>query len=299
MVHQRLVHHFTPHHHEDGGHHLAHGVSLLALVIYLQVLIIFGAGLWLIKLKAPQILGTASYGVDQIVALTNARRAENGLQPLVFSSQLAQAAQAKANDMLVSDYWAHTSPSGKSPWSFIITSGYRYIFAGENLARDFSDAASVVAAWMNSPSHRSNILDKNFKEIGVAVTNGKLQGREGILVVQMFGSQISQIPTSEPLVQASPTPEISPIPTFRFTPEPVVVASAANQTVTVLASQQFSITKIGSLALVGLIFFLFVLEVIVSVRRADLTLRSGVIAHLGLLAFVLLALWYAVGGAIL
>ena len=323
MIRQRLVHHFVPHQHSAvdgdgaGEHHRAHGASLGALFAYLQIFIVLVGGFYLIAIKAPQILGTASFGADQIVSLTNGRRAENGLPPLSANGQLAQAATQKASDMFGSNYWAHNSPSGKTPWSFIVAAGYRYVFAGENLARDFNDATSVVSAWMNSPSHRSNILDKNFKEIGVAVSSGKLDGREGILVVQMFGSQVSQIPTSEKLAEVSPKPqpsaspaaiaqiqpspvtEVSPIPSQFATPVSVAVFQTEAETATVLASRQFSIAKAVSLVFVGLIFLLFALEVLVSVRRADLSVRSGVIAHLGFLGFVLLALWYAVGGAIL
>ena len=203
---KKVAHHFIPHLKEDGLHHRAKALNLSYLASYLSILVLFGSGLYLIKLKAPQILGQVTFSSDQIVALTNGKRAQSGLAALSFNGQLSQAASAKAQDMYAADYWAHNSPSGKTPWSFISASGYRYLYAGENLARDFSDASSVVEAWMASPSHRSNILDDHFKEIGVAVASGDLEGREVILVVQMFGTPVSQIPTQQPLVQASPVP---------------------------------------------------------------------------------------------
>ena len=68
--------------------------------------------------------------------------------------------------MFSKNYWAHFAPDGStSPWDFIHQSGYNYIFAGENLAKGFTDANSVVAAWMNSPSHRENILSNKYKDV--------------------------------------------------------------------------------------------------------------------------------------
>jgi hypothetical protein len=174
---------------------------------------------------------------------------------------------------------------------------------------------------MDSPSHRSNLLDKNFKEIGVAVSNGKLGGKDGSLVVQMFGSRISAIPNPAPVVAASPTTQptpatagtqikVSPTPVASIaqTPSPseapvAIVAPPINlepQPITpILATRQFSIAKMGSLGLVGFIFLLFSLEAVVAFRNTNMRVRGELVAHLALLGFVLIALWYAVGGAIL
>lgn len=323
----RFSKHFIVHDHEDGRWHHAHALSLAALFAYLQIFLIVVAGLYFIRMRAPQILGTASYSADQIIALTNQKRAESGLPALSTNGLLAQAAAAKAADMFVDNYWAHNSPSGKTPWSFIAAAGYKYVYAGENLARDFGDPDSVVNAWMASPSHRSNLLDRNFKEIGVAVSDGKLEGREGILVVQMFGSAISLVPVEQNLAQVLPTPQPSPTGTGQLKAKPsplpsVVVSPTPSPTptqvpvavvnppasvnlgsvpvpATVLASRQFSIAKGITLALVGFMFLLFALEVLMVARRSHLKLRPGVLAHLGLLGFLLLVIWYAVQGAVI
>lgn len=314
MIGKKVAAGFIPHFHDDGGHHRAHAISLASLFVYLQLFILVFAGFYFIRIKAPHILGTVSFSAEQIVSLTNTKRGENGLQALLPNSLLSKAAAAKAADMLANDYWAHNSPSGKTPWSFITAAGYRYVFAGENLARDFADSGSVVNAWMNSPSHRSNLLDKNFKEIGVAVADGKLGGREGTLVVQMFGAGVSQIPPPAPLVEVGPSPQSagakeaiqageSPAP--EATPVAVVnIGPGTNQEnlsqpVTVLASRRFSIAKGVSLGLVSFIFGLFAVEALVTIRRTNVSLKPGVVAHLGFLAFVLFAVWYAVQGAIL
>ena len=82
-------------------------------------------------------------------------------------------------------------------------------------------------------------------------------------------------------------------------PGPATGAVSNPTEVTVLATKQFSIAKGAALGLVSFIFLLFALEIVVTLRRADVRLRSGIIAHLALLAFVLFAVWYAVQGAII
>lgn len=284
-------------------HHRAHALSHASLFIYLQVLIFATAALYFLRLSAPQILGQVTFSAGQIITLTNEQRVAQGLSALTYNSFLAQGAGAKAADMFANDYWAHNSPSGRTPWSFITEAGYKYIFAGENLARDFNDPQSAVGAWMGSPSHRSNILDKNFREIGVAVSSGKLTGREGILVVQMFGTSV-QVPvrTAEseaPVAAAKTPPAPEATPALEATPQGETLISQPEGGVAVLAGRQFSIAKGISLALVGFIFLLFLLEVLVTAKRAHVSLKPGVIAHLAILGFILFAVWYAVGGAIL
>lgn len=325
MIHRKLARHFVPHHHEDGEQHHAHALTLPALFAYFQIFVFLIAGLYFVKVRAPQVLGVASFSASEIISLTNVQRVQNGLGPLTYNSLLASAAAAKAQDMFTVNYWAHNSPLGKTPWVFITGAGYKYVYAGENLARDFNDAPSVVNAWMNSPSHRENILDANFKEIGVAVESGKLTGIDGILVVQMFGTPVSGLPTAT-LAQASPTPVpspaasgqaagqqvalTSPVPTPSATPVPIAItnpienvnlepAGAQGSQAAILASRQFSISRIATLVIVGFIFLLFAIEVLFVVKRDNLELRPGVVAHMGMLGFVLLVIWYAVEGAII
>lgn len=304
----RFAHHFVPHHHPDtdehhpstssglGETHRGHALSNTALFAYFLIFAITVSAFWLVRIKAPQILGTATYSADQIIELTNVKRAENGLPPLKSNSKLATAAQAKASDMFSNNYWAHFSPQGKTPWQFIKSVGYRYIYAGENLARDFNDAQSVVNAWMASPTHRSNMLDKNFKEIGVDVETGNLTGREGVLVVQMFGSSVSQVPANKPIAKNPNNSNLSQTPVQGETEEVQVVQES--QAATVLASRQFSIAKGISFALIGFVFLLFVVEVAVASKKAHVSVGSSTWAHMGLLGLVLFAVWYAVQGIV-
>lgn len=123
-----------------------------------------------------------------LVDLANQDRTQNGvIAPLVINNLLTQAAQLKAEHMAENGYFAHNSPDGLTPWYWIRQAGYRFTHAGENLAVKFSDSEAVNSAWMNSASHRANILNGNFSEIGVALSQGIYKGQNTTFVVQMFG----------------------------------------------------------------------------------------------------------------
>lgn len=284
---KHLHHHFIPHQHH-GVQSRAHAISPAALLVYLQLIAVFAFGFYIIKIAKPAVLGTATFGATEIITLTNAQRNQNGLPKLVENKKLDQAAASKAVDMFANDYWAHYSPQGKSPWNFINGAGYKYTYAGENLARDFDDANSVVVAWMNSPSHRSNMLDTNFREVGVAVAGGRLGGREGTLVVQMFGANPGS-PVAEKVDGRQSTVDSQP--------QTNQVAGESNFNPASLGTK-FGMAKFVSIGLVGFIFLLFVFEILVSFKMAHLQVQTAVFAHLLVLGFVLAALWYSTAGAI-
>jgi uncharacterized protein YkwD len=124
---------------------------------------------------------------DKVVGLANQDRISHGFQPFQVNDALVRAAQGKANDMAENAYFAHTSPKGVTPWYWIAQSGYDYHFAGENLAIHFTDAEEQEKAWMASIKHRENILSPKYQDIGVSVRHTVQNGREAIIVVQMFG----------------------------------------------------------------------------------------------------------------
>lgn len=128
-----------------------------------------------------------AYSSSEVLDLVNKSRTEAGLSSLTINAELAVAANAKALDMIDNSYFAHISPNGKTPWDFIKDTGYDYSFAGENLAIGYTNAQELHTAWMNSPSHRENIMGPNYQEIGISVQGGEYQGVETTVVVQMFG----------------------------------------------------------------------------------------------------------------
>lgn len=129
------------------------------------------------------------------LAETNAHRAKAGAPQLVANAKLAAAAQAKLNDMFTQQYFEHIGPDGKGPAEWVQQSGYAYIAVGENLALgNFDGDAALVNAWMASPGHRANLLNKNFVEIGIAVGQGTFEGEKTWLAVQTFGTPTSACP---------------------------------------------------------------------------------------------------------
>jgi len=142
-----------------------------------------------------------------LVDLTNQNRQQNNLASLTVNPTLVAAAQAKANDEAIKGYFAHVSPQGIDSWYWFKQAGYNFTYAGENLAVDFSDSADVVTAWMNSPTHRANILDGHYTEIGIATAQGMYEGHPTIFVVQEFGSpaETATAPISEQVLPSEPT----------------------------------------------------------------------------------------------
>ncbi|MCL4400149.1 CAP domain-containing protein [Patescibacteria group bacterium] len=178
---------FIPH---EGNDHQPHILRKDSIV--LMGMIIFAVEA-LFVLRSLGIIST-----DQLTALilpnalvdeTNAVRISDELLPLKTNALLELAAQDKANDMAKNSYFAHTSPAGLTPWYWFQKVGYNFEYAGENLAVNFLDSKDVINAWMNSPSHRANILNNHFKEIGIATAKGTYDGKPAVFAVQLFGTQ--------------------------------------------------------------------------------------------------------------
>ncbi len=165
---------------------------------------------------------------DNILSLTNQSRQGASVAPLNHNNLLAQAAQAKADDMLAQQYFSHTTPDGRSPWDFITAAGYKFQAAGENLAVNFLQAEEVSAAWMNSPGHRANLLNPAFKEVGIGIASGNFQGNNVTFVVQEFGAPVSQAviaaapatPAPQPAPAPAPAPKPQPAPAPKPQPKP-------------------------------------------------------------------------------
>ena len=171
--------------------------------------------------QSASLLGLIpSFDSRDIVKSTNEARMANNLPALSPNTQLDLAASEKLNDMALQEYFAHTSPSGITPWYWIKDSQYKYSVAGENLAIGFVTAKDTVQAWLNSPSHRANLLNNQYQDIGVAVKSVEINNREGILVVQMFGKPSGQVVVITKI--PSPSPLNRPTISTRATPNLVL-----------------------------------------------------------------------------
>ena len=139
-----------------------------------------------------------------LVDLANEDRSSSDLGTLKVNPKLVAAAQAKADHMAANGYFAHNAPDGKTSWYWFRQAGYAYAYAGENLAVNFSDSVDVEQAWMNSPTHRANIMNGQFTEVGIATAVGEYKGKKTIFVAQMFGTP------STGVAQAAPTRAVVP-----------------------------------------------------------------------------------------
>lgn len=301
----KLAHFFLPH---PDTHKKAHLLSNKALIVYILLFLTLNFGIHKVSQAHPQILGiSTSITAQELIQLTNVERAKNGLGTLTENSHLDQAAAAKAQNMFAENYWAHYSPSGKDPWGFILASGYRFSYAGENLAKNFHSSADVVQAWMNSPSHRENMVNAHYTDIGMAVATGTLQGQETVLVVQEFGSptgviadapknppanseltnpaELPDTASSLPVIEIPPTSTSQVLPVSVPPPQPTLDA--------------FSLTKNISLSLIIFMAMLLVLDFVILKRRGVARLSSHNWSHFALLAVAGSALALGQVGSIL
>lgn len=151
----------------------------------------------LAQMGQADISSGSSIIAQDMLELTNGSRIEAGLAPLAINEKLAMAAREKADDMFKSQYFDHNNPSGKTPWDFIKSAGYEYGYAGENLAIDFISASGAHKALMESSSHRDNILNMNYTEIGIAVKEDIFEGNKSIIIVEEFASPLYIEKTSD------------------------------------------------------------------------------------------------------
>lgn len=135
---------------------------------------------------------------QELIKLTNQARLDNSLPPLEVNEKLTAVAQNKCQDMVEKNYFAHTTPSGKRFWQWIKETGYEYLYAGENLAMDFSESEEVVRAWLASATHRANLLNPKFKHIGVAIKEGFINGQLTIAIAQEFGTLSKSLTINQP-----------------------------------------------------------------------------------------------------
>lgn len=214
-----------------GLHHKKNQGYVKTYAPYLPLIISIVASIFL-SMWQPHGGTTLAYATNTSIAgllqSTNAQRAANARAALTNNAQLNQAAQAKANDMVKRDYWSHDTPDGKEPWVFITAAGYQYSKAGENLAYGFTTSSETVTGWMNSATHRANLLDAGYTQVGFGFANSQNFNGDGkqTVVVAMYGYPLSSAVADArnrrtPSTQTPTTSGTStPTPQKTVTPEP-------------------------------------------------------------------------------
>jgi len=185
---------FIPHSANNYKPHALHPKRLAfhaasAIVIKI-IMVAFALSLPVQAWLSPDVL---SQQATKIIELTNNVRTNLGLASLTENTLLNQSALNKAQDMLIDEYFAHVSPDNRALRHWLADMGYNYRVAGENLAIGFSSPEQVVAAWQDSPTHYSNLIDPEFTEIGVGVVSGDYNGYETTLVAQHFGEPYTSV----------------------------------------------------------------------------------------------------------
>jgi uncharacterized protein YkwD len=168
------------------------GISVLAILFFISSFFIPTSRDFL-KNFASKVSSLANILSSVLVLKTNEYRSTNNEAVLVESSLLTNAAQMKANDMAIKGYFSHIGPNGEKPWVWFEKIGYKYSYAGENLAVDFTESEDVTEGWINSSKHKANLLNTNFTEIGIGVAKGMFEGRETTFVVQFFGKPFNKV----------------------------------------------------------------------------------------------------------
>jgi hypothetical protein len=178
------------------------------------MLLIIGVGFIVNSLWTNQtnVLSYAtSVSAVTLLQETNTQRTQQNIGALALNNKLSQAAQDKANDMAVRNYWSHVTPEGAQPWQFISAVGYEYTLAGENLAYGFATSSDTVAGWMNSSAHRDNLLKSGYKEVGFGIANvpNYQDAGEQTIVVAMYATPAKAIVAA---AQSAPKPVSNPLP---------------------------------------------------------------------------------------
>ncbi|MBI2630756.1 hypothetical protein HYW73_00875 [Candidatus Nomurabacteria bacterium] len=208
----RLKKHFIPH---AGNNHRPHILrdrstcNIIAVVIFLEIFTFLIPAIANINLSG----GMAAILPAVLGELTNQERQSQNLAVLSVNPVLTRAAEMKAEDMADKGYFAHTSPEGITPWYWIELAGYEYQYAGENLAVNFRDSKDVTIAWLNSPTHKANIVKGNYTEMGTGIAKGIYKGRNTVFVAQVYANPAPVVlPQKAPVVAQVPAEKVVPAP---------------------------------------------------------------------------------------
>jgi len=214
------------------------------VLLYCVVLLFFlKIATTLVSINFPQNVFFADVTKFALENFINQTRQAVGLNPLKPNEKLNQAAQLKAENMIQNQYFNHTSPSGLTPWFWFTKAGYTYKYAGENLAVGFYESEEVYNAWLNSPSHKANIINPNYTEVGTAVLKG-FGGDNTIVVVQTFASPLPAKSGATATTKTQPKTEV--VEVTPQTPLPKNTEKVLSQSISLEPSNEKSLNNAPS-----------------------------------------------------
>ena len=161
-----------------------------AVIIIMFVVIVFIEGYSIASYQTNTLIENKNNIVEanltkeeqDVLDLVNKNREEKGIKTLKTYSKLQQIAKLKAVDIVTNNYFSHNSPTLGTPFEMLKAYGIDYKKSGENLAGNIN-SERAVNAWMNSESHRENILEEKYEFTGICVLNSKIYGK---VYVQLF-----------------------------------------------------------------------------------------------------------------
>lgn len=290
-----LHHFFIPRHTNNYTARLLHHDIL---TIYLIIALSVSLGVKQVQ-KNGDVLGYATdISIQKLFDLTNKERKNANLQPLQYNEKLAEAAKSKAENMFSKNYWSHYGPAGETPWEFILSSGYQYEYAGENLAKNFLFSDGVVEAWMNSETHKENLLRSEYSDIGFAVVNGVLNGEETTLVVQMFGKPLyaAEAPVTPP--QNEEIPQVQEVVVQKpaeVTTVPEVLARDVSPDASTFFPTYFNLNMLFlSILLIALLFDFYFAAKLNLIR-----VKGKNLVHFMFIGFIMIGAFIIIRGSIL
>lgn len=320
VIARKLAHFLVPHSGNNHHPYLLRHESLFAFTFLILLVQFFS----FTGISSANVLGYATnINRASVISLTNQERTSRGIPALKENSQLNNSAAAKAEHMFAQNYWAHFAPDGTSPWYFYNQVGYKYAWAGENLARDFSTSEGVIAGWMASKAgHRENLLNPNFSDIGIGVLNGTLEGEQTTLVVQHLGKTLGSSTTSgSPTIDSSKTSSSIPVTVeekFNNTKDDTVKENQATASANVTQIQERIASaatpfnfNLGSfwkglgfgqkttILLLGLLMGVFVFDSVIVFRKGVVRHNSHSLLHAIVLAILIIAVIRSATGGIL
>lgn len=245
--------------------------------------------------SGSRVLGYAtSISSQSLLSDTNNDRSSQNLPDLALNPELSAAAQAKANDMAKRDYWSHQTPSGQSPWTFVAAQNYAYLKLGENLATGFADSGDVISAWLASPTHRQNLLNSSFSDVGFGYANVadyKAAGGGPMTVVVAFYGQPGN--SSLPVISSSDS-ATPPATTLTATNGAAIAASVSRVELTFAKWRFAPITTSVVLVIMFAALGVWLSKHLLAFRRAWVKSERFVIRHpaMDLFLFAIVALTF-------
>ena len=179
---------FVPHVGNNYHPHFLHtkrAVFYSSFFVFIKILV--AGSVLMLPLQAfltPDILAQQERELNSLISEF---RENNDLVQLQNNQHLIQSSQLRSEDMLANNYFSHEGPNNHDFAYFLKQADYSYKTAGENLAMGFSNAKSVMQAWINSPLHYQNLIDSGFKETGISIAEGMYNNRSTIFITHHFG----------------------------------------------------------------------------------------------------------------